>query len=77
MEFPGTSGNLITHVYIPDGDSQSPGYAGAGTQDRLHAPVCRCESTEPSCSWATRFLGGQPCFARSEGCFSRFPQTRL
>lgn len=33
-------------------------------------------SMGPSCSWATRCLGGQLCFAHAEGCFNCFPQAR-
>lgn len=58
----------------PGGDSQGPGQTGAGTWDKLHVPMCR--STGPSCSWATRCLGGQLCFAHPEGCFNCFPQAR-
>lgn len=56
----------------PGGDSQGPGQTGAGTWDRLHVPM----SLGPSCSWATRCLGGQLCFVHAEACFNCFPQTR-
>lgn len=39
--------------------------------------MCLCAgSMGPSCSWATRCLGGQLCFVHAEACFNCFPQTR-
>lgn len=71
MEFPRTSGSLLNRVL---GVPRSRPYRCWDTGQAACAYVRGPQG--PSCSWATKCLAGQLCFAHPEGCFNGFPQTR-
>lgn len=76
MEFPRTSNGLINPVLgglVGTPKVPATQVLGHGTGSMY---LC-AGSPGPSCSWATRCLGGQLCFTYAEDCFYCFPQTRL